>query len=90
MDNEFLEPYADEVCVEPVVKKKILVADTANFQTYGKVLAVGPDCKSTKVGDYVAFEIWDNRPVPINDKNYHFISEAKLFCKIPMSWVVAA
>lgn len=87
MNNDFLTPYSDEVCVEPVSKKQILVGETASLQTYGKVLAKGTDCKYTEVGDYVAFEIWDNRPVPINEKNYHFISESKLICKIPTSWI---
>lgn len=87
MDNEFLIPYSNELCIEPVEKKQVLVSDQGNLQTYGKVLATGDEVEKTKVGEYVAFEIWDDRAIDINDKRYHFIKEDKAICRIPSSWI---
>lgn len=87
MNNDFLIPYSNELCIEPVEKKQILVSDQGSLQTYGKVLAKGKDVSETEVGDYLAFEIWDDRSVDINDKRYHFIKEDKIICKIPQSWI---
>lgn len=85
--NDFLIPYTNELCIEPVKKEQILVSDQGNLQTYGEVIAAGPEVENTKVGDYVAFEIWDDRAIDINDKRYHFIKEDKAITKIPTSWI---
>lgn len=90
MNEEFLIPYTNELCIEPVKKEQLIVTDTGNLQTYGKVLATGDEVLKTKVGDYIAFEVWDDRTVDIHDKRYHFVKEDKAICKIPLSFIMVA
>lgn len=77
-----IEPYTDYLCLEPVEKKDGPVADTGNLQTFGKVIAIGPNVTSTKVGDYVAFELWDLKDFTIDEKKYYFVREAEAICLI--------
>lgn len=87
MNEDFLIPYSNELCIEPVEKKQVLVSDQGNLQTYGKVLAKGPEVQETGIGDYLAFEIWDDRAIDINEKRYHFVKEDKIICRIPQNWI---
>jgi len=84
-----VKPYFEYVLLEPVEKKQILVSDTSKLETYGKVVAVGPEVTNTAVGDYVAFELWDVKDCSINDKKLYTVQESRLILKIPVSWVVA-
>lgn len=88
MDN--VTPYFEYVIVEPVQKKQVLVSESGKLETFGKVVAVGPDATSTKVGDYVAFEMWDVKDCSINEKKLYSVQESRLILKIPVSWVIPA
>ncbi len=85
MEANKLIPYSDYLCLEPVERKQVLVAETGNLQTFGKVIAVGKEVVDTVVGDYVAFELWDLRDFTVNDKKYYFVKEQEAICKIPVS-----
>lgn len=88
MDNAL--PYFEYVLIEPVEKKQIIIAEKAKLETFGKVVAIGPDVSSnTNIGDYVAFEMWDVKDCSINEKKLYLVQESRLILKIPMSWVVA-
>lgn len=87
MDNA--TPYFEYVLVEPVMKEDIVLADTGKLETFGKVVAVGPEVTNTKIGDYVAFELWDIKDCSINAKKLYSVQESRLILKIPVSWVVA-
>lgn len=76
-------PYTDYLYVRPNEKKQVLVSERSTLQTYGEVLAVGPDVTSTKVEDTVAFELWDKTEFSMEtDENYHFVREKDVICKI--------
>lgn len=90
MENNII-PYEDYLCVQPVAKKQVLVSDSGNLQTFGKVLSTGEEVKHTKVGDYVAFELWDLKDFSINEEKYYFVKECEVICKVilPEAGVVA-
>lgn len=83
-------PYFEYVLVEPVAKKQVLVKDTDRLETYGKVVAIGKDVTDTKIGEYVAFELWDVKDCSINGKKLYSVSEARLILKIPVSYIELA
>lgn len=70
------------MALQPIEKEQVLVSDTGNLQTFGKVLAIGKDVTDTNVGDLVAFELWDLRDFSINDTKNYFIKESESICKI--------
>ncbi len=82
-------PYFEYVIIEPLEKTKIILSEGSKLETYGKVVATGPDVSQTKVGDYVAFELWDVKDCSINGKKLYSVQESRLILKIPVSWVVA-
>jgi hypothetical protein len=85
MNNELPIPYTDYLFIEPVAEVGI-VSSTLNC--YAKVLAIGPDVKNTKVGEYVAFEKWDKPEFLMKNKQVaHFLRESEAICKLPESWV---
>ena len=77
-----IKPYTDYLFIEPEEKKQILVAETGNLQTVGKVIAVSPEVIDTKIGDVVVFEIWDLKDFGYNEKKYYCVAENKAICKI--------
>lgn len=83
-------PYQDYLLIEPVEKKQVLVAETGKLETFGKVINKGKGVVETKIGDYVAFELWDVKDCSINGKKLYAVPESRLILKIPMSWVVAS
>lgn len=86
MDKELPIPYTDFLYVNPVERKSAL--GTISLQTIGEVLAIGEEVTKTKVGDYVAFELWDKPEFQTLDgKSCHFIREKDVICKIPLSWI---
>lgn len=83
--NDLPLPYGDYLFIEPVVDAGVL---TNTLNHYAKVLAIGPDVKSTAIGDYVAFEKWDKPEFPLKDGRVcHFLKESEAICKLPVSWV---
>lgn len=87
-NNELPIPYTDFLYVIPVEKKQILVGDRGTLQTYGKILAKGPEAINTELGDYVAFELWDKAEFQLaNGKICHLVREKDMLCKLPASWI---
>lgn len=84
MENN-ITPYTNYLCLEPVEKKQILIAETGNLQTFGKVIAIGNQVVDTKIGEYVAFELWDLKDFTIDDKKYYFVAEDQAVCKFTLS-----
>ncbi len=87
MDISQAQPYFEYVLIEPIEKKQVLVADTAKLETFGKVVSVGPEVQHTKVGDYVAFELWDVKDCSVNDKKLYTVQESRLIIKLPSTWI---
>ncbi len=85
-----ITPYFTYVLVEPVEKKQVLVSDTARLETYAKVVAIGPDVTQTKVGDYVAFEMWDVKDCSINGTKLYTVAEERLILKVPVQIAVVS
>lgn len=78
-------PYSDYLYIDPVVDQGAVLK---TLNSYAKVLAIGPDVKDTKIGDYILFEKWDKPEVLLkDDKVVHFIREKDAICKIPESWL---
>ncbi len=78
-------PYFDYVLIEPVEVKQVLISDTKKIETFGKVLSVGKDVRDTKVGDVVAFEMWDVKDCSINEKKLYLVQESRLIFKFDLS-----
>ena len=86
-------PLNGHIYVEPVERKQLLVADTGRLENFGKVIAISepkefdingqPIC-DVKVGDYVAFEMWDIKDLSTNDKKYFLIKAEEVICKLNM------
>lgn len=81
-------PLNGHIYVEPVEKKQLLVADTGRLENFGKVIAVSNSMMEqdygVKVGDYVAFEMWDIKDLSTNDKKYYLIKAEEVICKLEM------
>ena len=88
MNNELPIPFTDYIYLKPVKKQKILVNEQSTLYTFGEVLAIGDEVKHTKVGEYVAFELWDKPEFELlNGEVCHFVREKDAVCKLPESWV---
>lgn len=75
---ELIKPLMEEMLVEPVEKKDVLVMDgERKLYTYGKVLAIGPEVKYVQVGDYIGFAVWGLNHNVINEKKYYFVPEIR-------------
>lgn len=86
MNDELPIPYGDYLYVNPVEKKSAL--GSVSLQTIGQILAIGETASKTKVGEYVAFELWDKPEFQtLNGKTCHFVRESDVICKVPESWV---
>jgi co-chaperonin GroES (HSP10) len=77
-----IKPYTDYLYIKPVEKAQVLVSDNKSLQTYGEVFAVGPDVADTKVGNIVAFELWDKPEFEMNGETYHFVRQRDIICII--------
>jgi len=77
-------PYTDYLYIKPCERKQILVSDTGRLETYGEVLAIGDEVRNTKVGDFVAFELWDKAEFQVGEETYHFVKEKDAICKLDL------
>lgn len=90
MNNDLPVLNSDFLYIEPIESKQIV---GNALKTIGKVLAIGEDLKIQakpfiKVGDYVAFELWDKPEFQLKDgKMAHFVREKDVICKVPESWL---
>ena len=82
-----IEAFGDQILIEPISKKQILVGDTGTLCEYGKVVSVGPDVKSVKIGDTIGHTVWGVNHLEIDGKKYYFVREDTRFIlgKIRMS-----
>lgn len=72
-------PFGNNLLVEPIEKKQILVSDRKSLCEYGTVVAIGSDVKTVKVGDTVGYLVWGVNSLQINEKTYYFIPEDQEF-----------
>lgn len=70
MNNNW-KPFGKNILFSPQSKDKI-IGDTSRFFFYGKVLAVGDEVKSIKVGDTIGFTQWALNKIVMADKSEHF------------------
>jgi co-chaperonin GroES (HSP10) len=75
MDKK-ITPYTNFLWIEPNEKTSVIVSSQRRLQTFGKVKAVGPEVKYTKVGATVAFELWDKPECEIDGITYHLVRES--------------
>ena len=91
MNNELPIPYSDYIYLQPVKENSIFSQNEGTLYTFGEVLAIGEDVKKAKVGDFIAFELWDKPEFQrLTGETCHFVREKDVICKIPVSWVVAS
>lgn len=74
-----IKPFRNNVLVEPVVKKQILVADKASLCEYGIVKAIGEEVKTIKVGDKIGFLVWGIQELDVDGTKYFFVPETSDF-----------
>lgn len=84
MNSSKVKPYSDFLYIEPMEKSSIIVSSQRRLQTFGKVLEIGNQVTETKIGDIVAFELWDKPEFEMNDVTYHFIREKDVICKLEL------
>lgn len=56
----------------------ILPDDVMNPRNIGRVVSVGAEVKSVKVGDHVVFHVFDEVPMPTPDKDIVVVREFSL------------
>lgn len=81
-------PLNGHIYVEPVQKQQVLVSDSGRLETFGKIIALPVDYPTDiclKVGDYVAFELWDIKDLSTNEKKYYMVRANELICKLELS-----
>ncbi len=74
-----IEAFGNQILVEPIEKKEILVGDKSPLCEYGTVVSVGSDVKYIKVGDTIGHTVWGVNHLDIDDKRYYFIPEDARF-----------
>lgn len=70
-----IKPFGRNIVVEPVEKKQILVSDRKSLCEYGKVVSIGEEVKSIKVGDTIGYLVWGINSLQIDEKTYYFVPE---------------
>lgn len=86
MNNDLPIPYSDYLYVIPVEKQ--LVVGGKTLQTYGTVLAKGPNANQTELNDIVAFELQDKPEfISAEGKIYNFVREKDCMTKLPTSFL---
>lgn len=74
-----MKPFGNNILIEPVERKQILVSEQKSMCEYGKVIAVGSDVQYIQVGDLIGFTIWGINKLKINEKEYYFLPEDSRF-----------
>ena len=74
-----IKPFGNNILVQPIEEKQVLVSEEPSLSCYGTVLDVGQDVQRIKVGDKVAFLLWGVNHVDIEKKRYYFIPELSEF-----------
>lgn len=72
---ETITPFGKNILIKPEAKKRVLAADQGTLCEYGKVIAVGNDVKSIKVGDTIGFLAWGIRKLMVDKETYYFVPE---------------
>lgn len=70
-----IKPFGNNVLVQPAAKTQVLVSDQGSLCEYGKIVAIGDDVKTLKVGDTVGFLVWGVQRLDIRDTIYYFLPE---------------
>lgn len=74
-----IKPFGNQILVEPVEQKQVLVSRQKSLCEYGKVLAVGSDVKHVKVGDTIGFTVWGLNSLEVEGKKHYFVQEDSQF-----------
>lgn len=53
-----IKPFGDNILVQPIEKKTMIISSVPPLTTWGKVLEIGKDVKKVKVGDIIWFVRW--------------------------------
>lgn len=79
-----IKPLADRVVAEPIEAEAktssglYLPGNAQEKPKVAKVVAVGPDVKSIKVGDDILYEDYSNTDVKVDGKKYIIVKEEKV------------
>ncbi len=73
------EPLFDNILIELEEENTMLPTNDPIFTENGKVVAIGPDVKSIKVGDVIGLFRFGVKTVQRNDKRYHTVRELPAF-----------
>ena len=65
------KPFGKNIMFAPQLKDKV-IGDTSRFFLIGKVLGVGDDVKTIKVGDTIGVTQWALNKIVMPDKAEHF------------------
>lgn len=64
-------PFGNNILFLPQSKNKI-VGDTSRFFLYGRVIDIGDDVKTVKVGDVIGVTQWALNKIVMEDKSEHY------------------
>ncbi len=74
-----IQPFGNQILVEPIEVKNVLVSQQKSLCEYGKVTAIGQDVKHVAVGDTIGFTVWGLNHLEVEGKKYYFIQEDPQF-----------
>lgn len=74
-----ITPFGNQILVEPIERKQMLVSDRKSLCEYGTVIAVGDEVEKIKVGTVIGFTKWGLNEIEINGKTYYFVPEDSRF-----------
>jgi len=87
-----IEPFGNQILIQPMQKKSVIVSEKKLFCDYGEVIAVGDEVKKIKVGDIIGYTVWGLNHLEIDGIKHYFVPEDQRFIlgKLPLSKRVAS
>lgn len=82
-----IKPFGNQILIQPMQKKSVIVSQSKNFCDYGTVIAVGDDVKVIKVDDIIGYTVWGLNHLEIDGIKHYFVPEDPRFIlgTIPVS-----
>ncbi len=74
-----IKPIGNQILIEPIEAKNVLVSQQKSLCEYGKVIAVGPDVKAISPGETIGFTVWGLNHLEVDGKKYYFVQEDDRF-----------
>lgn len=74
-----IKPFGKNILIEPEERKTVLAMDQGSLCEYGRIVAIGNDVQTLRVGETVGFLVWGISKLEIDEKTYYFLPESSDF-----------